>query len=155
MQQVSTSIIIVIKKSLRPCNFTLFYVLFGRRYGVIFSGYQLIRARHHVQLLLCCFIWPCRATKIGRHQKKYHTHSNGNDSPQTEHTWSMFSSPFSLFQIQFTIILIQCALSLAQGCDVPKLLFAIYVPNVLLIFLMFYDFFKKAYKKKTDLLKGS
>lgn len=54
------------------------------------------------------------------------------------------------FQIQFTIILIQCALSLAKGCDVPKLLLAIYVPNVLLVFYMFYDFFNKAYKKKCD-----
>ncbi|XP_055298943.1 elongation of very long chain fatty acids protein 4-like [Sitodiplosis mosellana] len=49
--------------------------------------------------------------------------------------------------IQFTIILIQCALSLAKGCDVPKLLLAIYVPNVLLVFYMFYNFFNTAYKK--------
>lgn len=62
---------------------------------------------------------------------------------------------FCILQIQFTIILIQCALSLAQGCEIPKLLFAIYVPNVLLIFFMFYDFFKKAYKQKGDLPKVS
>lgn len=75
--------------------------------------------------------------------------------PRTDNTSWTFLSSFTLFQIQFTIILIQCALSLAQGCDIPKLLFAIYVPNVLLIFFMFYDFFKKAYKQKADLPKVS
>lgn len=54
------------------------------------------------------------------------------------------------FQIQFTIILTQCVLGLAKGCDIPKILVAIYVPNVSLIFYMFYDFFKKAYKKKAS-----
>lgn len=61
----------------------------------------------------------------------------------------------TFFQIQFTIILIQCALSLARGCDVPHLLLFIYVPNVVLIFYMFYDFFKKAYNKKSDKLKAN
>lgn len=53
------------------------------------------------------------------------------------------------FQIQFTIILTQCVFTVAKGCDIPKMLVAIYVPNVSLIFYMFYDFFKKAYKKKS------
>lgn len=57
---------------------------------------------------------------------------------------------FLHFQIQFTIILTQCVLGLAKGCDIPKILVAIYVPNVSLIFYMFYDFFKKAYNKKAS-----
>ncbi|XP_031617091.1 elongation of very long chain fatty acids protein 4-like [Contarinia nasturtii] len=57
--------------------------------------------------------------------------------------------------IQFTIILIQCALALVRGCEVPKLLMAIYVPNVVLIFYMFYGFFNKAYTKKSYSTKGN
>lgn len=53
-------------------------------------------------------------------------------------------------QIQFSIILTQCVMTVAKGCDIPKMLVAIYVPNVTLIFYMFYDFFKKAYKKKSE-----
>lgn len=68
---------------------------------------------------------------------------------------SFFYSICFRFQIQFTIILTQCVLGLAKGCDIPKILVAIYVPNVTLIFYMFYDFFKKAYKKKaTDVQKA-
>lgn len=51
-------------------------------------------------------------------------------------------------QIQFSIILFQCCLGIARDCDVPRVLIAIYAPNVLLIFYMFYDFFNKAYKRK-------
>lgn len=58
------------------------------------------------------------------------------------------------FQIQFCFILSQCVLGLAQNCDVPKVLVAIYAPNVALIFYMFYDFFRTAYTQKTDKLKG-
>lgn len=77
--------------------------------------------------------------------------AKGNDNGDCNF---FFFHIFIHLQIQFTIILIQCALSLARGCEVPKLLLAIYVPNVLFIFYMFYDFFKKAYKKKGDLSKS-
>lgn len=56
-------------------------------------------------------------------------------------------------QVQFCFILSQCVLGLAQNCDVPKVLVAIYAPNVALIFYMFYDFFRTAYTKKSDKLK--
>lgn len=55
---------------------------------------------------------------------------------------------FTILQIQFTLILIQCTLALINNCDVPKVLMAIYVPNVLFIFYMFYNFFKSAYGKR-------
>lgn len=80
-----------------------------------------------------------------------------HSAKENVHDVCNFFSFFMFFlhlKIQFTIILIQCALSLARGCEVPKLLLAIYVPNVLFIFYMFYDFFKKAYKKKGDLSKS-
>lgn len=57
--------------------------------------------------------------------------------------------------IQFCFILSQCVMGLAQNCDIPKVLIAIYVPNVTLIFYMFYDFFKTAYTKKSDKSKGN
>jgi len=56
--------------------------------------------------------------------------------------------------IQFCFILSQCLLGLAQNCDVPRILVAIYIPNVAFIFYMFYDFFRTAYAKKADKLKG-
>lgn len=54
------------------------------------------------------------------------------------------------FQIQFTIILTQCVLGIARDCDIPRVLVAIYAPNVGIIFYMFYDFFKKAYYRKSQ-----
>lgn len=55
-----------------------------------------------------------------------------------------------LFQIQFTIILTQCVLGIARDCDIPRVLVAIYAPNVGIIFYMFYEFFKKAYNRKSQ-----
>ena len=42
----------------------------------------------------------------------------------------------------------QCVVGLAKDCEVPKALIFIYIPNIVVIFYMFYDFFKKAYNKK-------
>lgn len=53
-------------------NFISFCICFAlfccdRWYGAIFRGSQLICTCHHVQLLLCRFVWTGRTTQIGRH----------------------------------------------------------------------------------------
>lgn len=128
------------------------------RVVIIFDvSFIVLGTCHYVQLLLCCFIRTRSTTEIRRHQEKHHTHSDGNFVHRLQPNGNVIISLnfvcFSLFfyfQVQFTIILIQCALTLARGCEVPKLLMGIYVPNILLIFYMFYEFFNKAYKKKAN-----
>lgn len=60
----------------------------------------------------------------------------------------------TLKQIQFCLIIVQCTFALYNECDMPRMLIYIYIPNVLFIFYMFYNFFNVAYpnaqNKKTD-----
>lgn len=51
-------------------------------------------------------------------------------------------------QIQFTIMILHSLIALQPSCDVPKHVLMIYLPNVILIYKMFYDFYQKAYVVK-------
>lgn len=51
--------------------------------------------------------------------------------------------------IQFCILVGHSLQSLAPSCHVPKSLLLIYLPNVLLIFYMFYEFYKNNYFSKS------
>ncbi|XP_066146951.1 very long chain fatty acid elongase AAEL008004-like [Euwallacea fornicatus] len=50
--------------------------------------------------------------------------------------------------IQFTIILIHALLNLQPGCRSPRLFIAAFIPNVILVYKMFYDFYKANYIKQ-------
>ncbi|XP_050498401.1 elongation of very long chain fatty acids protein-like [Diabrotica virgifera virgifera] len=52
--------------------------------------------------------------------------------------------------IQFTLMIIHSSTAFMPGCDVPKLFFYLYMPNVFLLFKMFFDFYQKSYKKRGD-----
>ncbi|CAG9829106.1 unnamed protein product [Diabrotica balteata] len=52
--------------------------------------------------------------------------------------------------IQFTLMIIHSATAFMPGCEVPKPFFSLYMPNVFLLFKMFFDFYQKSYKKKGD-----
>ncbi|XP_030761062.1 elongation of very long chain fatty acids protein AAEL008004-like [Sitophilus oryzae] len=51
--------------------------------------------------------------------------------------------------VQFTILIIHIMVGLQPSCPTPKLFLMMYLPNVILIFKMFYDFYKKSYTIKS------
>ncbi|RZF36661.1 hypothetical protein LSTR_LSTR012747 [Laodelphax striatellus] len=51
--------------------------------------------------------------------------------------------------VQFVIVVAHQMQALSPKCQVPKGLLLLFIPNVLLVFALFYDFYRKAYKKKT------
>ncbi|KAJ8925539.1 hypothetical protein NQ315_009379 [Exocentrus adspersus] len=53
-----------------------------------------------------------------------------------------------LQMIQFTILIIHSLTALLPSCHVPKQVLLLYVPNVLLVYKMFYDFYKTSYNKR-------
>lgn len=55
------------------------------------------------------------------------------------------------------MILINCGAAIAPGCANPKtvVFVTMYIPDVLLLFHMFYSFYKKAYQKKMSSSKIS
>lgn len=116
----------------------------SRWYDLIFGCAELVCAHNNVQLLFCRSIRTQSTEKIGANQKTNHPIPNGIIF---KYLWCLYFNICYCFQIQFTLILMQCTLSLYNQCGVPKLLLAVYIPNVAIIFYMFYDFFKSAYNK--------
>nr|XP_018903714.1 PREDICTED: elongation of very long chain fatty acids protein AAEL008004-like [Bemisia tabaci] len=59
--------------------------------------------------------------------------------------------------VQFTMILMYASQALMPTCEVPKGLALIFIPDVIVVFYLFYDFYKKSYtepqKPKTKLKK--
>nr|CAH7715198.1 unnamed protein product [Callosobruchus chinensis] len=53
-----------------------------------------------------------------------------------------------LQMVQFTLLIIHALTSLTPNCQVPRTLLMIYIPNVVVIFKMFYDFYQKSYSTK-------
>ncbi|CAH1114532.1 unnamed protein product, partial [Psylliodes chrysocephalus] len=56
--------------------------------------------------------------------------------------------------IQFTLLIIHSLSALQPDCEVPKQFLLIYVPNVIVIFKMFYDFYQSSYTKSTKSKKN-
>lgn len=52
------------------------------------------------------------------------------------------------FQVQFTLILFNCVRALITDCGIETIFFYIFVPNILIIFYEFYEFYKRAYLKR-------
>lgn len=50
--------------------------------------------------------------------------------------------------IQFTIMLIHAICNLRPSCESPKWFIVGFIPNIILIYKMFYDFYQISYKKK-------
>lgn len=56
-----------------------------------------------------------------------------------------------LQMVQFLIISLQSAITLLNPyCKFPKILLALFLPHVIFVFLMFWDFYRKAYLKKKN-----
>jgi len=55
--------------------------------------------------------------------------------------------------VQFTLLIIQALMTLQPNCDVPHSILFLYVPNVVLIYKMFYDFYKANYTQKKETKK--
>ena len=53
-----------------------------------------------------------------------------------------------LQMVQFFVLIAHSMQSLAPSCNVPKQLLLLWVPNIVTIFLMFYDFYKESYLRK-------
>ncbi|CAG9813103.1 unnamed protein product [Phaedon cochleariae] len=51
--------------------------------------------------------------------------------------------------IQFVLLIMHALTALQPGCKVPRQFLLIYLPNVIVIFKMFADFYKKTYAKKS------
>jgi hypothetical protein len=52
-------------------------------------------------------------------------------------------------QVQFTLILVNCFRAYYTDCGVPNLFLAFFIPNILIIFYQFYQFYEKTYKKRS------
>ncbi|XP_023311772.1 elongation of very long chain fatty acids protein AAEL008004-like [Anoplophora glabripennis] len=50
--------------------------------------------------------------------------------------------------IQFTILITHSLSALQPTCKIPKLMLLLYVPNILLVYKMFYDFYQNSYQKR-------
>lgn len=59
----------------------------------------------------------------------------------------LFFQRFCL-QIQFCILLYHAGQVFTIECDVPRLAAMIFLPNVILVFYMFYEFYQENYSKK-------
>ncbi|XP_023015132.1 very long chain fatty acid elongase AAEL008004 [Leptinotarsa decemlineata] len=49
--------------------------------------------------------------------------------------------------LQFTLLIFHALTALPSSCKIPKQFLLIYLPNVVIIYKMFYDFYMKSYKK--------
>jgi len=52
------------------------------------------------------------------------------------------------FQIQFTILVIHGMQALHPKCDVSSFLAYLYMPNIFIVYYLFYGFYKKSYTTK-------
>uniref|UniRef100_A0A1B0DPP5 Elongation of very long chain fatty acids protein n=1 Tax=Phlebotomus papatasi TaxID=29031 RepID=A0A1B0DPP5_PHLPP len=52
--------------------------------------------------------------------------------------------------VQFTMILVHLAVTAYFDCTLPKAILAMYFPNVIVIFYMFYMFFKSTYVRESN-----
>ncbi|KAJ8942638.1 hypothetical protein NQ318_013351 [Aromia moschata] len=57
--------------------------------------------------------------------------------------------------VQFTLMIIHSLTALPSSCGVPKQFLLIWIPNVILIYKMFYDFYNKSYTAKNNKKKLS
>nr|CAD7260767.1 unnamed protein product [Timema shepardi] len=53
-------------------------------------------------------------------------------------------------KVQFVIVLLYSMQMFNPDCKIPTIIPYVFVPNVLLVFYLFYDFYQKAYKSKKD-----
>ncbi|CAH1981320.1 unnamed protein product [Acanthoscelides obtectus] len=71
--------------------------------------------------------------------------------PSWQKTLAPWKPKLTMLQmIQFSLLIIHALTSLTPNCKVPRALMLIYVPNIVLIFKMFYDFYQKSYNKKSQ-----
>lgn len=50
-------------------------------------------------------------------------------------------------QIQFCLMMVNNLLGLNPSCNVSRPFLAMYIPNILILTYLFYDFYNKAYSK--------
>ncbi|GAB0090387.1 Elongation of very long chain fatty acids protein [Sergentomyia squamirostris] len=55
--------------------------------------------------------------------------------------------------VQFSMILVQICITVIYDCTLPKAILAMYFPNVIVIFYMFYKFFKRTYVPESNKVK--
>lgn len=56
---------------------------------------------------------------------------------------------FVLFQTQFCFLIVNSLFYLAPDCKVPNIYGWVFIPNVFIVFYMFYDFYRKSYTKES------
>uniref|UniRef100_A0A6M2DUS2 Elongation of very long chain fatty acids protein n=1 Tax=Xenopsylla cheopis TaxID=163159 RepID=A0A6M2DUS2_XENCH len=71
--------------------------------------------------------------------------------PDMQNKLSWWKRSLTIVQmIQFCIILIHSSQALKEDCKISKFLVFLFMPNVVIIFYMFYDFYQKAYTPKKN-----
>lgn len=134
---------------------TVFFVLRKK-----FSQVSKLHLYHHVSTL--CLAWiGCKFMAGGMvsvplmlnsfiHVMMYTYYYLSSYGPEWQKKLAPWKPKLTIMQmIQFTILIIHSFTALKPGCQVPKQMLLIYVPNVLLVYKMFYDFYQNSYKKKT------
>lgn len=79
-----------------------------------------------------------------------------NKSPKVQRVLSTIKPYITIMQmVQFCIIIAHAMQALHPSCIVPKQLAYVYIPNVFLIFYLFYDFYQANYKQAPNVTKKS
>lgn len=106
------------------------------------SDAKLLHSHSNVHLLFPVHFWPWMAEKTGNLETQINTSSNGKQTisnNELEFSWKL--------QIQFTVMLIHAICNLRPSCESPKWFIVAFIPNIVLIYKMFYDFYQTSYRK--------
>lgn len=125
----------------------MYLYMFCFRWHVnILNNYQLVYPHSDVHLLPPGIFRSPLAGKTSKMETQTHNATNGNDPSPGQ----LLIEPhlFLGFQIQFCIIIAHATQGLKADCRFPPLLIYFFIPNVGLIFYMFYDFYRKAYYRQ-------
>ncbi|CAH1116617.1 unnamed protein product [Phaedon cochleariae] len=134
---------------------TVFFVL-RKKYNQV----SPLHLYHHVSTLFIAYV----GTKfIGGGMFSLHVQTNllihifmytyyylSSFGPEWQKSLVPWKSKLTIAQmVQFTLMLIHSVIAFLPGCAVPKTFFYFYVPNIFLLYKMFYDFYKKTYAQKS------
>nr|CAI5864090.1 unnamed protein product [Callosobruchus analis] len=134
---------------------TIFFVLRKK-----FNQVSALHIYHHASSLFIAFV-GCKFIGGGMfaipvmmnliiHVMMYTYYYLSSLGPQWQKKLAVWKPKLTIAQmIQFTLMLVHSTTAFQPGCKVPKPFFALYLPNVILLYKMFYDFYKKSYKSKS------
>ncbi|XP_069671883.1 very long chain fatty acid elongase 7-like [Periplaneta americana] len=136
---------------------TVFFILRKK-----YSQVTFLHLYHHVSTLI--FMWIGTKTSPGGtmafpvmlncvvHTFMYTYYLLTSLGPQWQNRIGKYKRYLTVFQmVQFTIILIHISYVLNSSCRVPSLLVYAFLPNLILVFYLFYDFYRDVYIAKSQL----